>query len=96
MKKSLWIFIFPVVIFMFIASVICPSRAGNITLKVLGQTEFFSGSPASIRIITLDETTEKPLQDIKISVWNKTCRGNFIWRESIYNPYWMFLPLKYT
>ena len=51
-------------------TIILPGQAKdcNIRLKVMGQNQFLSGGAASIRIITVDEVTEEPLEGVETTV----------------------------
>jgi uncharacterized protein YfaS (alpha-2-macroglobulin family) len=71
MKKSILITTAVILLALLITGLInFPGQAtdSKIRLKVLGQNQFLSGGPASIRIITLDESGAQPLKAITTSV----------------------------
>lgn len=72
MKKSILIpAIIVICLSLFITVTInLPGQASNnnIRLKVMGQTEFLAGGPASLRIIALDEITLAPMEDVESTI----------------------------
>jgi len=72
MKKSILIPTILIILSVIIitATVNFPGQAtdSKIRLKVLGQNQFLSGGPASLRIITMDEKTQEPLEGIETIV----------------------------